>query len=204
MTSRLPHMRARLVTLFSLLLCSGLSAAESTWLKNPHKSLRPGEAVFSPRARRGPPKPEYQVVSLRSGDVLRQGQQIDGYIFGVGRPDKCSTDVIEILANLSLTGGGKAIEVPKIGLRDLARMKLPESLTVFRAGKFIVIEIHGPDGSEGYEVQFVSDGGRFLYRLVRHGTGPFLSKYPNPLRLDFENPAIRAASSPQSVITPER
>jgi hypothetical protein len=164
------------------------AASPGVWFKNPHKPLRPGEAVFSPRARSGPLKPHYQIASLKARDILAQGQQVDGVIFGAGRPGKESTEVLEVLAKLSLTGEGKTIEVPKIGLRDLARLKLPDSLTVFRSGKFIVIEIYGPDGSEGYEVQFVSDGSRFLYRLVRHGSygEAFLAKYPDPLRLDFE------------------
>jgi len=165
------------------------AASPDIWFKNPHKPLRAGESAFSARARSGPLKPNYQIASLKVREVLRQGQQIEGYIFGVGRPDKTSTNMVEVLAKLSLAGEGKTMEVPKIGLRDLARLKLPESLTVFRAGKFVIVEMYGPDGSEGYEVQFVSDGSRFLYRLVRHGSAgiaeSFLSKYPDPLRLDF-------------------
>lgn len=182
-------MPTRLATLLcSLLLCTELATAADVWFKNPHKALRSGEAVFSPQARRGPLKPHYKIVSLKARDILAQGQQIDGVIFGAGRPDKNSKQASEVLSKLSLIGQGKTIEVPKIGLRDLANLKLPESLTVFRAGKFVVIEIYGPDGSDGYEVQFVSDGTRFLYRLIRHGSygEAFLAKYPDPLRLDFE------------------
>jgi len=43
----------------------------------------------------------------------------------------------------------------------------------------------GPDGSEGYETQFVSDGSKFLYRMVRYEAGPNLKNYPSPLRTDF-------------------
>jgi hypothetical protein len=164
------------------------AASPDVWFKNPHKPLRTGESAFSARARSGPLKPDYKIASLKIREVLRQGQQIEGYIFGVGRPDKTSTKMVEVLTKLSLTGESKTMEVPKIGLRDLARLKLPESLTVFRVGKFVIVEIYGPDGSEGYEVQFVSDGTRFLYRLVRHGSygEAFLAKYPDPLRLDFQ------------------
>jgi hypothetical protein len=186
------------MNIFKLLICCVLfaiivdvseatAASPEPWFKNPHKSLRPGEAVFSARARSGPLKPEYQIASLKARDILSQGQQIEGVLFGAGRPGKESTEVLEVLAKLLLVGEGKTIEVPKIGLRDLTRLKLPESLTVFRAGKFVVIEIYGPDGSDGYEVQFVSDGTRFLYRLVRHRSygEAFLATYPDPLRLDF-------------------
>jgi hypothetical protein len=159
--------------------------AAGQWFENPNKPLRPGESAFSPRSRKGPMKPHYRIASLKAREVLAQGQQIEGFIFGVGLPDKGSTRVVEVLSELSLTVEGKTMEVPKIGLRDLTRLKLPESLTVFRADKFIIVEVYGPDGSEGYEVQFVSDGTRFLYRLVRYQQGPFLAKHPNPLRLDF-------------------
>jgi hypothetical protein len=164
------------------------AASPDVWFKNPHKPLRAGESAFSARARSGPLKPDYKIASLKIREVSRQGQQIEGYIFGVGRPDKTSTNMVEVLTKLSLTGESKTMEVPEIGLRDLARLKLPESLTVFRVGKFVIVEIYGPDGSEGYEVQFVSDGTRFLYRLVRHGSygEAFLAKYPDPLRLDFQ------------------
>jgi len=187
-------MEFRLTTLFSLLLCTAVLAAENTWFKNPHKSVQPGEAAFSARARSGPLKPEYEIVSLKARDALKKGQQINGYIFGLGRPEKESTRIVEMLSKLSLMIDGKMIEVPQIGLRDLARLKVPESLTVFRADKFIVIAIYGPDGSEAYEVQFVSDGTQFLYRLVRHGSygEAFLSKYPDPLRLDFDDGGRRS------------
>jgi hypothetical protein len=174
-----------LIMFLSLTLCVERATAADIWFKNPNEPLRPGEAAFSEHLRRGPIKPHYRTASVKARELLAQGQQIKGYIFGIGVPDKGSTRIVEVIRKLSLTVEGKTIEVPMIGLRDLARLKLPESLTVFRADKAIIIEVYGPDGSEGYEVQFVCDGTRFLYRLVRYQQGPFLAKYPNPLRLDF-------------------
>jgi hypothetical protein len=124
------------------------------------------------------------VETVSKKDAFARKLRIPNYIFGYGTRDS-EQDAMRLLTNVALEIGGKTMTVPGEGVGDLARPEIPKLLFVFRKGSEVILEIGGPDGSEGYETQFVSDGSKFLYRMVRYEAGPNLKNYPSPLRTDF-------------------
>lgn len=109
--------------------------------------------------------------------------QIPGYIFGAGRLGSRVDRPLKFLASLSVKLRGKVVEVPMKALQDLAGLQVPKTIRILRRDDVRVLQIEGPEGSEGYEVQFVFGGEKFLHRLIQFGPSPLSDKYPAPLKL---------------------
>lgn len=165
------------------------SAADNSWL-DPTTASRPENFVREGASQIREAQLKYSQKSMPAKQALSRGQQIEGFIFGAGLLQDEPKRMVKMGAALSLQLKRFHMQVPEIGIRDLASLSLSSpTKRIFRSGDRIVLQIDGPEGSEGYDVQFVSDGKRFQYRLVKFLVGPFLMRFPNPLRLDFPTAA---------------
>ncbi len=173
------------------------SATKGVWLEPP-KSLAEQKGqptrsetviiegmIYGDRGSRQPYRLECHMRVVKPGDLKKADFQIPGYLFGFGKlAGSGARSNVQVLRKVILSTGNEMLEVPNILLDDLSRPEIPQYVVVFRHNDNVVVQIGGPDGSEGYEVEFVSKGGRFLYRLIRFEPGSELKEYPSPLRKD--------------------
>ncbi len=139
--------------------------------------------IYGDRGTTEPYQLELHMNVAKVKEFEKADLQIPGYVFGLGKVGNLGPrSNVRTLTKVILMIRKKRLEVPKTLLGDLARPEIPQYVVVFRHDDNVVIQIGGPDGSEGYEVEFVSNGDRFLYRLVRFEPGPQLRDYPSPLR----------------------
>ncbi len=176
-------------------VCAAVCLARAGWISEPKDALDASQIGRIERIEvtgrvtggEGPADKFVAVCSVKTvskQEAFAEQLQIPEYIFGFGTPDSQSK-AVRVLSDVELTVRGVRLVVPHNGLKDLARPEIPKLLFVFRKGGKLVLEIYGPDGSEGYEVQFVSDGNRFQHRIIKYDNGPGLKEYPSPLEMSF-------------------
>jgi hypothetical protein len=177
------------------LMCVAVCLARTGWISEPKGALDTSqigrieriEVTGKVTGGEGPADGFVAVCSVKTvskQEAFAKQLQIPDYIFGFGTSGSQS-EAVRLLTDVELTVSGVRLVVPHNGLNDLARPEIPKLLFVFRKGDKLVLEIYGPDGSEGYEVQFVSDGKRFQHRVIKYDNGPGVKDRPSPLEMSF-------------------